>query len=1138
MYFRLELITVSAVLLSAPAIIGAENLSAFKDTDVPAVTQHGPVMMWEGTLELPTYRVDAPEKAPLFERDFAYQRAKRSVYPYPMNDNPTDVKVDSAHRAVFMENDYLQVCILPDIGGRLFYATDKTNGYEIFYRQHVIKPANVGMLGAWISGGVEWNVFHHHRATSQYPVDYRMVDNGDGSKTVWVGEVENRHRMSWAIGMTLYPDRSYIEITGRFFNNTPDRNSMLHWNNVATHANENYRIIFPENTEFGTYHHKNSFLRWPVADAPYCDNPDYAGKDVSWWKNLPALTGGSVFVYDLKDDFIGGYDYGKDAGTMLAADHNINKGGKFWTWGNMNYGHAWDCVTLTDSDGPYVELMTGAYSDNQPDYCWINPYETKEFTAWWYGIRDLDNVNRGNREATVNMDISPDGSIHIAANVTAVRDSAKVKVIASGNRILYENIVDIAPDRPFSDDFKAAAEDVADPSEVTMFLYSSENEELISYHPYSIDRTAPLPEPVVPLDPDPSGIDNTEELYYLGMRNLQFHQAHVDPNIYFREVLRRDPGDVRSNTQLGIYYRKTGDYDRAKMHLRKALERQTASYTRPEDAESMYNLGLVLKSDGRYEDAVDTLYRAAWDYEYASAAYFQLAQISSLRCDPEKAMQQVGMAISYNGMNLDAKNLKTTLLRKSGQEDAAAAMACEILSADPLNYYAMRELVILGVKSRECLAALLRGNAESYLELALYYLNNGFSQDAEAVLLGSEKVSPYPTVEYYLGYLADAAGDRTAAEKWFAQAASGDTDYVFPFRLETVRVYEKALEYLPESAVTWYYLGNLYYHKQPEKALEAWTEAVEIDPGFAMALRNIGWYWRFKDEYTRHKDKADYEKAAAYYMKAINADKDGNAIFLAECDEILELANAPIEDRYGIFDGREALYEKRYDSETKAIRLRILSGEYEQVLEPLLTRFYPRREHIEDLHDIYVDACLLSGLKAWAEGDDDKALEYMLMMDEYPENQGYAHLEYYARDAQVYYNIGLAYERTGDMDKAAEYYRKASEVEVKPADGMYNYEKTLAMQKLGADRREIRSIMTATLEYARSSVTSRVDRFFESFDYGPWEEDINTKAWYTQGIAWKALGKEHKATQCFKKAIGERRGNLWANYYLGNIPVD
>lgn len=1090
-----------------------------------AGARNGEVKMREGTITLPAYRVNAPEKAPLFERDFAYQRAKRGVYPYAMNDNPTDEKIDTTYRALFLENDYLEVCVLPDIGGRLFYATDKTNGYEIFYRQHVIKPANVGMLGAWISGGVEWNVFHHHRATSQYPIDYKLVDNGDGSKTIWVGEVEKRHRMSWAIGMTLYPDRSYIEVKGRFFNNSPDRNSMLHWNNVATHANENYQIVFPENTEFGTFHHKNSFMRWPVPDAPYCGNPDYIGKDVSYWRNLPALMGGSVFVYDLQDDFIGGYDYGKNAGTMLAGNRHINKGGKFWTWGHMNYGHEWDCKTLTDEDGAYVELMTAAYSDNQPDYCWLNPYETKEFTAYWYGIRDLKHVNRGNEHATVNMEVGADGRLHLAANVTRIRPDARI-VVRRGGKTLYETTALIAPDKPFAADTKVPAEEVAEPSEVTMYLYDSEGNELISYHPYKLDRTKPMPDPVVPLNPDPKSVENTEEVYYLGMRNLQFHNAHVDPNDYFFEVVRRDPGDVRANTQLGIHYRKQGDFARAKKHLRTALKRQTANQTRVSDGESMYNLGLILKAEGRYADAVDTLYRAAWDYEYASAAYFQLAQISSLTGDSGRALQEAQMAVAYNGMNLDARNLLTTLLRRSGRQEEAARIAADVVAFDPLNYYATYELVRMGKLPEETFARLLRGVSESYLELALYYMNNGFGDETDDILARSESIAPYPTVEYYQAWRADARGDRAAAGKLFAKAEAGSTDYVYPFRLETVAVYEKALEYMPGSANTWYYLGNLYFQKQPARAMECWKKAVELRPDFAMALRNLGWGSFFF--------AGDCPAAAEWYRKAIEADREGNAIFLAECDEILERMNAPLQTRYELFAGREALYEKRYDSETKAIKQRILHGEYEEVLRPLLTRFYSRREHIEDLHDIYVDACLLSGLKARKNGDDRKALEYMLMMNEYPENHGYAHLEYYARDAQVYYNIGLAYERVGDRRNARKYFKMASQVEVRDADGIYNYEKALAMRKIDP-KAPVGDMLRKIVETGEAGVTDYVQRFFESFGYGEYPEDVNARAYYMQGIGHKALGDENRAAECFRKALGQRNDHLWANYYLGTI---
>ena len=1097
-----------------------------------ASAQNGPVRMWEGVETLPTYRVNAPEQAPLFERDFAYQRAKRGVYPYAMNDNPTIEKVDSAHRAVYLENDYLKVCVLPDIGGRLFYATDKTNGYEIFYRQSVIKPANVGMLGAWISGGVEWNVFHHHRATSQYPIDYKLVDNGDGSKTIWVGEVENRHRMSWAVGMTLHPDKSYIEVTGRFFNNSIDRNSMLHWNNVATHANENYQIIFPENTEFGMFHHKLSHIHWPVPQSPYKGNPEFIGRDISWWKNLPSLMGDSVFIHDLQDDFVGGYDHGVDAGTMLAGNHNINKGGKFWTWGPHAYGHAWDCVTLTDSDGPYVELMTAAYSDNQPDYCWINPQESKEFTAYWYGIRNLNNVNRGNEKATVNMDIDPSGAIHVAANVTQIRRNAKVEVTHNG-KVLYSKVATMAPDKPFADDFKVDASEVAEPTEVLMSLYSAEGELLIDYHPYKHDLSKPHPEDLLPVNPDPKSIENTEELFYVGMRNLQFHQAHTDPMDYFNEVLRRDPGDVRTNTQVGILLRKAGQYDKAAEHLRKAISRQTANYTRVADGEAMYNLGLILKAQQNWEAAIDTLYRAAWDYEYASASYYQLAQISATLGNDVRAMEEVNMAVNYNGMNVDAKNLKTTLLRKAGKKAEAVALAKEVVKFDPLNYYATNELVLMGAKPASELTKLMRGVPESYLELAMYYYNNGFTKEMKDVLMASESVKPYPTVEYWLGYLADQAGDTDAARSWFKKAEDRSIAYVFPFRLETIKAFDKALEYLPKSFNTWYYLGNLYYHKQPEKALACWEKAVEAKPDFAMALRNLGWYWRFKNE-NRDKDFSDYAKAIDYYQAAICADVDGNALFLAECDEIMELVKAPLADRYNLFNGRESLYEKRYDSETKAIKQRILAGEYAPVLEKLQTRFYSRREHIEDLHDIYVDVCLLSGFEAWEKGDNDAALKFMLLSNEYPENHGYAHLEYYARDAQVYYNIGLAYEKTGDMDNAMKYYTMASEVEVRPADGIYNLEKGLAMKKLDP-KASVRAMYKDIVKVGKASLTTYVQRFWESFDRGPYEQDINAAAYYMQGVGYKALGRNFKARRAFRKALKERNDHLWANYCLDNL---
>ena len=148
---------------------------------MPAI---GEVTMKEDSIVLPTYAPGGYDKTPLFYTGRVYQGAQGRVYPYPMQDVLHDEKMDETYKYLTLENDWLQMGLLPEHGGHLLNFTDTQTGFEAFYRQHVIKPALIGMLGAWISGGVEWNFPHHHRATTAMPIDWRLEDCGDGSKTV------------------------------------------------------------------------------------------------------------------------------------------------------------------------------------------------------------------------------------------------------------------------------------------------------------------------------------------------------------------------------------------------------------------------------------------------------------------------------------------------------------------------------------------------------------------------------------------------------------------------------------------------------------------------------------------------------------------------------------------------------------------------------------------------------------------------------------------------------------------------------------------------------------------------------------------------------------------------------------------
>ena len=481
------------------------------------------VKVRETDIVIPTYLAGAPEPNPMFYFGRQSQGAQAPVYPYPMYDVLTGKKADKSYKIVYLENEYLRIGILPEIGGRIFEGLDKTNNYNFIYRQHVIKPALISIIGAWISGGVEWNINHHHRATTFLPVQYSMEENADGSKTVWVGELEVRQRMRWAVGYTIRPGKSYLEASVRIVNRTPEVNTMLCFANVAVHANDQYQVIFPPSTQLGTGHFKRVFTKWPINEQ---------GVDISWWKNHPSSV--SVFAWNYQDDFFAGYDHGRQVGTMSIADHNIVPGKKFFEWGTGAGARAWD-ANLTDSDGPYIELMTGAYSDNQPDYSWLQPYEGRSFSMHWYPFRDIGGVKNANLDAAVNLEVTG-GNARMGFYTTSVHKAATVTLMA-GQRVLHRETVAIDPG-------KSCIRQVPVPAGIDehdlVASISHGGRELVSYSPI---RLTPVQAPPGATDPPaPADVKTNEELYLIGLRARQFHDPANDPMPYWEEALRRAQG--------------------------------------------------------------------------------------------------------------------------------------------------------------------------------------------------------------------------------------------------------------------------------------------------------------------------------------------------------------------------------------------------------------------------------------------------------------------------------------------------------------------------------------------------------------------------------------------------------------------
>lgn len=1086
------------------------------------------VTMTDGTIELPSYAISAPEKSPIFDCLWSYQRARRSIYPYVLNDNLYAQKSEmKTWKALYLENEYLKVCVLPEVGGRLFYAIDKTNGYDIFYRQDSIKPANVGMNGAWISGGVEWNVFHHHRISTQMPCDYRLVANADGSKTIWLGETERRHRMSWAIGITVRPGSSCMEIDGRLVNCTEDSNSMLFWANVATHSNPDYQIIFPQNTEFTAYHAKSSIGHWPIMKEPFTSVDAYTNHvDVSWWKNH--TVGNSLFAWELPENFIGGYDHGQDAGTMLVGNKHIIRGGKFWSWG-PNSG--WPTKILTDARGHYVELMVGAYTDSQPDYNWSLPGETKVFKQYWYGVRNLKGIKMGDETVALNMEKTAADKLFLAVNATKPLKNVNVTVLSGARRpgydggsvngasrpVVFQQKISIAPDKPWSTTITVPADvpetaytmTVAEP--VTSNLQPATG---LTYTPIKHDLSKPCPEEVK-TPKRPKDIASIEECYFTGLRAEQFHQPYVEANDYYEEVLRRDPLDSRANTRLGVYYRKHWNLEKAEKYLRAALVRPTASYTRVKDGEAYYNLGLVLSDLGRTEEAIDALYRAVWTYEYNSAANLKLARIYAQKGDVKMALDRVNEAIAYNAYNLDAKCLKLTLLRGVEKVERVERLAKEILDFDPLNAYA-----IYLTKSPAEFAAFMRDEPESYLELALKFKANGDAATARKLLEMIDAKVAYPTVKLHLGKVDEFL--------------SLPINYCNPFRKETKDALETLVKARPDLAHAWYYLGNVYGNVDTAKAISAWEKAIQTFKhsehsniqNFAYALRNLGYgHWKWTK---------DFAKSMDFYRRAVAAKPD-EAFFLEEFDHVAEEANLPVAERYAMLKANHATAERRSGSLIAECVNGIFCGDYDRVLGFMRTKYFPTFEGAKNFHDYYVDALLLKGAELEKGGDIPGAIKLYEETENYPaEHQVFVELtKRRPRDTQVWYTLGCSYEKIGDASKAKSYFEQAAAVDTLRTD--YCYWKALSLQKLGRAA-EAKAIGEKMLQKGRVHFDDYVDFFdYEGNRYGTTKDFKNASAAYTRGLGQLLLGDTAAARTSFAECLKLKCDHLWADRMLRGI---
>lgn len=788
--------------------------------------ERGPVKAWMAPVTIPTYEPAAPDPNPMFLEKRVYQGSSGRVYPLPFTDRIAIAKQDRAWQAAHIENEYLRVMVLPEIGGRIHVGLDKTNGYDFFYRQNVIKPALVGLAGPWASGGVEFNWPQHHRPATFLPVATHIERHADGSQTIWSSDHDPMNRLKGMHGVCLHPGKAYLELKVRLYNRTPYLQTFLWWANAGVHVHERYQSFFPPDVRYVADHAGRAISSFPICNGAYY-GIDYRARpgrnDLSWYANIPAPT--SYMALASSGDFVGGYDHARQAGVVHVANHHISPGKKQWTWGNHEFGYAWD-RNLTDADGPYIELMAGVYTGNQPDFSFLAPFETRTFRQYWYPIQQIGPPQEANLEAAVSLQVR-EGKATVGVSVTGEYAGATIRLEPAA-----QWRADLAPGLPFV----AEAECGCPHPEVVV---EAGGRELIRYTEGRPQEPMACPAPCTE-PPLPADMTSCDELYVTGLHLWQYRHATRFPEDYWREALRRDPGDARSNHAMGRWHLDRGEFADAERHFRRAMERLTRRNPNPYDGEPHYHLGLALRFLGRDEEAYGAFYKATWSYSWRSAAYYAVAELDSKRREWTKAKEHLHLALRTNADLLQARDLVASILRREGREEEAARWIAETLALDPLDAWA------LWLRDGK-----MPGDNQVRLDVALDLRRAGLDAEAAAVLEGADfdaRDGSVPMMQYALGGAAEAS-----------------PDYCFPARLEELPILAQALGRNPDDARAHHYLGNwLYDRRRHREAIRHWERTVELEPSLAVAWRNLGiGYFNVLEDAAKAREAFERARAAA-----------------------------------------------------------------------------------------------------------------------------------------------------------------------------------------------------------------------------------------------------------------------------------
>jgi hypothetical protein len=1062
----------------------------------------------EDSITIPTYELGPPDPNPALAS--WQQRKGRPVYPYTVQDNLTNRRVNKTYKAVRLENEYLRVTVLPELGGRLYEIFDKTTKRDVLYTNHVVKYALVAVRGAWISGGIEWGFLDAHTVTTVSPVDYATRTEGDGSAAVTVGDTERVQGMQWAVTIRLRPRTRAIETEVTLNNRRETAGRHWYWSVGAAEAADDLRFVFPVREVYA-----GDF--WPIYSFP-----KEKGVDVGTYREITNAV--NLHGRNSKRNFFGIYYEKSDRGVVHVADYAEVPGKTLWTWGTDDDGKAW-VNKLTDADGQYVEFEAGRFETMMDDGL-LGPHRVEHFTEHWFPVGALGGpFDEATPAGALRVTIE-DGRARVAANFTSRFDGA-LFVVETPAATIHSEQVNLSPESPFVAEVNLP--DVGTTRPLTVVFKSRDGRELIRYRTDTpVDGNADFKPATRPVH-DAAVANSAEQIYLAGLA-AEKRGNDAPAREAYREALKRDPGFAQAHTRLSLSFYRGGEYERAAAHALLALGRNR------DEAEAHYYLGLARRAERRWAEAAEQmswLVRAGGAYE--AIAHYQLGEMALALGHNGEAVEELSEAVRLNPVDIKGRTVLALAERLAGRLKSAEQRIGGVLEEAPLDYLALAERAAvskaLGHDAEAARAAdelwrLLGREPDSVLELAFDYAAAGQVNQSRLILeeairqVRTAGREVYPMLHYALGHFYEQGGDTTRALAQYRLGAQASPALVFPHRVEEIEALSAAFKSDNRDGSAAYYLGNvLAARNRGREALAAWRDAVRLDPANGVARRNLALaLWQVAGQ---------KGQALAEYKQALNASAEDYHLYLetdrlmaelgqtGERVRLLEAAPALVRSQSAIAQALAAAYA---DAERFADAARLLEqttftsgeGEYGPIA-------------------IYRKAHLGLARGYEREGKYREAAAEYLRATEYPLNLG-AGRHAMQSQAREYVAAARALELAGERVEAEKWWQRAAEdVLTSPTQpeepwSEHYYWKAVALERVGKKtqaealyRRLARLADEEATREAEASVPQGAIRFALA------------------GAGLKALGQREHARAALEQALKMEPGNELAHLQLADL---